>query len=250
MDLLNAISFAEFSDGPAPCNWQAGQQIDLFGPDPARASRSVAQAKAKAPQTSGTCGQNSPGLSASARLQSSLASRLRQRLDVNGSPEYSLTWKEWDMPQREPICALRASARRTSDSGSGGALTGHATPKASDGQGGRTQPTAGGGNAHLDVQARGALDGYHTPVVRDLRNSGGDGTNQRDLPRQASQAMASGTHGNPSTSETEKRGALNPAFSAWLMGYPPEWCDCADMAMQSFPRLRRSSSVLPPHPDS
>lgn len=27
----------------------------------------------------------------------------------------SLTWKTWDMPQREPICALRASTRRTSD---------------------------------------------------------------------------------------------------------------------------------------
>jgi hypothetical protein len=39
---------------------------------------------------------------------------------VNGSPEYVLTWKHWDMPSGPPICALRARARRTSDSAFGG----------------------------------------------------------------------------------------------------------------------------------
>ena len=197
------------------------------------------------------------------------------------------------MPQRAPICALRAAARRTSDSGCSGwptvstedhktdgpktmgridtailsglpipqtcqrlrnfaQLVGHATPKASDGQGGRTQPTAGGGNAHLDVQARGALDGYCTPASRDHKDSPGmatTGTNpdgstrsrMDQLPRQAAQAMDSGTHGNPSTSATEKRGALNPAFSAWLMGYPPEWCDCAVTVTPSSRKSRRNS---------
>lgn len=37
-----------------------------------------------------------------------------------GSPEYALTWKHWDMEQGPPICALRASPRRTSDSACSG----------------------------------------------------------------------------------------------------------------------------------
>ena len=35
---------------------------------------------------------------------------------------------------------------------------------------------------------------------------------------------------------------LNPHFSRWLMGFPPEWCDCAATATQSFRPLRRRSS--------
>jgi len=41
-------------------------------------------------------------------------------MDVNGSPEFALTWKDWDMPAGEPICALRASERRTGDKGCSG----------------------------------------------------------------------------------------------------------------------------------
>lgn len=53
---------------------------------------------------------------------------------------------------------------------------------------------------------------------------------------------ATGPISNGSPAETEKRGALNPAFPCWLMGFPPEWCDCAVTAMQSYRPLRRSSS--------
>src|SRR5690606_2873325 len=45
-----------------------------------------------------------------------------------GSPEYALTWKHWDMPSGPPICALRASGRRTSDSD----CSGWPTPVAKD----------------------------------------------------------------------------------------------------------------------
>ena len=46
---------------------------------------------------------------------------MRANLDGNGSQEYALTWKQWDMESGPQICALRASpARRTSGSGCGG----------------------------------------------------------------------------------------------------------------------------------
>ena len=40
-------------------------------------------------------------------------------MGANGSPLFVLTWKELDMPSGVPICALRASARRTSGSDCG-----------------------------------------------------------------------------------------------------------------------------------
>lgn len=45
-----------------------------------------------------------------------------------------------------------------------------------------------------------------------------------------------------SLAEMDSGGQLNPAHSRWVMGYPPEWCDCAVTAMQSFPKSRKRSS--------
>lgn len=47
---------------------------------------------------------------------------------------------------------------------------------------------------------------------------------------------------NGAQAPTEKRGALNPEFVFWLMGFPDAWVSSALVAMQSLPRSRRKSS--------
>lgn len=93
-------------------------------------------------------------------------------------------------------------------------LTGWATCKASDGEGGRTTITAGGGNAHLSIQARLAAHGPE---------------------RTGFCVGPSGWEILPAS------GQLNPGLSRWLMGLPPAFCDSAVTAMQSLPRRPRRS---------
>jgi len=162
-------------------------------------------------------------------------------MDVDGSPEYELTWSQWDMPWGPPICRLRASARRTSGNGYGG----WHTPRArGDAKGTRWIK---GQARNLEDQAR--IAGWRTPSASDgeggsmdvllaQRNGYSPKLKLRD---QAPLAMTHGAIPSGSPVQTERRGALNPALSLWLMGYPDEWLSCGVRAMQSSRRLRRCS---------
>jgi hypothetical protein len=151
--------------GPSPSREAAGLQLSLFGQAPAPASRSAQQAKGGAKTTHDTFGPTSSASSLSADLQLSLESKLRVRLAAFGSQEYVMTWKHWDMPSGLPICALRGSARRTSDRGS----TGWPTTRAEDGDKGiRTQDGAKAEASRrdgqgLDLPTTAAMTGWPTP---------------------------------------------------------------------------------------
>jgi hypothetical protein len=75
-------------------------------------------------------------------------------MDVNGSLEYELIWKEWDMRSGPPICALRGSARRTSGKG----CTGWPTPMAGS-PGTENYNAAGNTDSSRKTVALVAMDG-------------------------------------------------------------------------------------------
>jgi len=107
---------------------RAGPTTCLFGQEAVPASLSAEQEKDLASKTPDTYGLSSCGSSASANLQGYLESRLRVRLDMVGSMEYSQTWKQRTTPAGRSYLAHTASARRTSDSG----CIGWATPTTRD----------------------------------------------------------------------------------------------------------------------
>ena len=121
----------------------------LFGQEAARASLSARQVQEAGLMTSGTSGRTGTISSASAALQSSLASRLQARTASAGSTLYTLTWKQRATPSGLLICALRASARRISDSASG--LLGWPTPAAN----------TYGENLELEMERRARLKEKH-----------------------------------------------------------------------------------------
>ena len=208
-DIPNAISLRVLGDGPMPCNSQAGE-TNQFGqvlaPVNLLAGRPALNEKVNLTQD--IFGPLCENLQESKNLQESLANKLFHRMDVNGSLEYGLIWKQWDIPAGPPICALRVLKHRISDKD----YSGWPTP---------TSTNAGGRPEDFIRRKCRALKSNITKVT-DLR------------------LFCIQQFSNMAQNLTE----LNPAHSRWLMGFPLFWDVYAPMATPSSRKSRRSSSKL------
>lgn len=107
-------------------------------------------------------------------------------------------------------------------------LTAWNSPAASDGNGGK--------RPHPET----SMTGRH-PSGRKVNMGLASQTHIGFIKTQPIRITASGQMLTGSDAAMESSGQLNPAHSRWLMGFPPEWDDCAVMAMPSFRRSRQSS---------
>jgi len=171
----NVTSSPVPASGRSPFAVPDGQMIDLFGRVPVRANLSPRQAKDLGLMTTAISGPILPGTSASARLESSLVSRLQARTQSLGSTLYKLTWKPWNMPSGLSRSRLRASVLRTC----GIEPIGWPTATATDAI---RHPGAEFTTRNITLNHAAALAGWNTPMARDHK---GD----PEAPRQKGRAL-------------------------------------------------------------
>lgn len=271
-DMTSVISSPVSVDGALHSGLPVGPMTGQYGQDHARANHSAQQERNRECRTNGTSGRSGTASSASATLQSSLASRLRLRLTTDGSTLFAMTWKTKDTPSGRSVCLLRASARRISDNGCGSwptpttrdhkdgseanapvnALLGRTvwmtawpTPQSRDGKSGGQSKRAMGETRHgSNLNDFCKLAAWASPRANDAKKQGYMAQDPRNgLP---AQVLEPGTRINRLgrmltgfIAETNAGGQLNPELSRWLMGYPAEWAHCRPTAMQSSRKSRQ-----------
>jgi hypothetical protein len=121
------------------------------------------------------------------------------------------------------------------------ALCGWPTPRSED-----SEQTGAHRGSPDTLNSAAKITGWATPAARDFKSE--EATEEfnekrwghaRGKPLSAEETLASGPPSTSSPAQTANRGALNPALSRWLQGYPVEWCTAAILAYRSIPKRRR-----------
>ena len=146
-DIRSTISSPASAAGAVRYDSRIGPIIEKFGLEAVLASLSPSRAKEVGLLTTGTSGRISDISSRSDALQSSLESRLRQRL--NGSDLCEVIWKPWTTPWGQCLSRPRARVRTTCEIGSGL----WATIRATDGAKGGPNMSFGAGGQPLPAMA-------------------------------------------------------------------------------------------------
>jgi hypothetical protein len=165
-DIHNVTSSPESADGATRSDSLAGPTTPPAGLEAALVRASRRPEKVRALMTLATSGHYGAASSESAALQSSLESRLQQRLDTAGSTLFTLTWKQRRTPLGRSYLERAASVRRTSGSG----CTSVPTPNTpSGGPNAKSTETHTGG---MDLDGVATLSAVPTPQTHDTTTRG------------------------------------------------------------------------------
>ena len=244
--LPSAISSQGLADGPSPCAAPAGETTDPFGRVLAHANLSARQARDAGLLTTAIYGPRSSTLSACDALQSSLENRLR--LLLNGSDLCEVTWRPYVTPWGQSRFKPRARVRTICATDGFGAPSIAMWVTATE--------TQAGGTPEQFLERKRRSFGAKDPKITDLAMQAltaalwgtaraNDSTGAKVSPGRTGgpglKTQAVTAHSTGTSDTTEKRGALNPDFVCWLMGFPAEWVCYGVSAMLSTPaRPRRS----------